>query len=509
MYILVLNMGMKSIRSIIFDEYGDKISSSSITIETAVNDQRVEQNPDEWWDKGKIVIAESISKSGIDHIDYITVTTSASTLVCVDENGTPVYNAIMVSDKRSGGVETQQIKDAAGYQELWGKTGTEVSSSLLLPKILWIKNNRNDIYTKTYKFITSNDFLIYRLCGRFITDELNATKYFYEIDEGEYPKKLINELGIDIELLPGTAKTGTLVGTLLPDLVREWSLANEPKVVLSSYDAICSFIGSGVSEEGDSSDVSGTVTVFRTLTKKKNLRKNHKVYDIPFNQGDFRIVGGSNNMGGGLIEWVKQCYYLKEEYPYEVMEKEAGESETGANGLIFLPYLLGERAPIWNDNARGMFFGLERMHTRKDMTRAVFESAAFIDRTMIDAIEDTGIEVGRIKVSGGLSRVGRISQIKADVLGRDIEVLSEFETTSSGAAMIVLHAQESITLHELIDRFCKIRMVIRPDLKNKAVYDEVYELFKDVYETNKPLFDRRVKMLGRIQKSRKIQIENL
>ena len=202
--------------------------------------------------------------------------------------------------------------------------------------------------------------------------------------------------------------------------------------------------------------------------------------------------------------------YLKEEYPYEVMEKEAGESELGARGVIFLPYLLGERAPLWNNDARGIFFGLERMHSRKDMTRAVFESTAFIDRTFEEAISEEGIGVSTVRLSGGLARVSLISQIKADVLGKDVIVLSEFETTASGAAMIALHGQGVFdSLKSAADHFTSVRMIIKPNMENHKKYDRVYELFKRTYEVKLPLFTERIQLLRQIRDNRETRIENL
>lgn len=219
---------------------------------------------------------------------------------------------------------------------------------------------------------------------------------------------------------------------------------------------------------------------------------------------------GSNNLGGGLIEWVKQCYYLKDEYPYEIMEKEASESELGARGLLFLPYLLGERTPVWDDSARGVFFGLERMHTRKDMTRAVFESTGFIDLSIIDAINEAGIDVNSVRLSGGLARINLVSQIKADILGKDVLVLSEFETTSSGAAMIVLAGQNVYPdLKSVADKFAVIRMIIKPNKENNKKYQYMYELYKDAYNMMKPLFKRRMEIVERLNNYKEIQIENL
>ena len=463
MNVLVLNMGMKSIRSIIFDGNGKKISSASRTLTSAINDTRVEQYPDEWWDKAVEVMKESIKDAKIINIDYITATTSASCLVCMNGAGHPLGNAIMVSDKRAIR-EVDEIKKCAAYALVEEDTGLPVCVSVMLPKILWIKNNDPQVFTDAKFFLTPNDYLIYHLCGNAVTDELNALKYHYSFSTTSYPTQLLNELGIPEKKLPPVMKTG---------------------------------------------NVAGTVTVFRMLSKKDALLPSNRVYTTPFHQGNFNIIGGSNNLGGGLIEWVKQCYYAKEEYPYEVMEKEAAESDIGARGIIFLPYLLGERTPIWNDNARGTFFGLERMHTRKDMTRAVFEAAAFIDRTMMEAIGETSADVTTVRLSGGLARVGLISQIKADVTGKEVIILSEFETTASGAAMMVLNGQEGISFDELSRGFSKSRMTIHPDMDNHEKYNVVYKLFKETYQQLVPMFDRRIELLETIRSSRETQIENL
>ena len=509
MNVLVLNMGMKSIRSVIFDGNGKKLAFSAKPIRTAINDLRVQQDPQEWWDKGVEVMKASIHDAGITHLDCVTVTTSASCLVCTDGDGSPIGPSIMVSDKRA----TEEVTDlthAAAWPAVKERTGLDMSVSLILPKILWIKRNEPELFNRTRWFLTPNDYLIFKLGGSVATDYLNALKYHYDLGAHSYPIDLLDEFGIPVDKLPPVVGTGELVGEMDDSVACALGIDRGAKVVVTSYDAICSFVGSGVAEEGEASDVSGTVTVFRALSRANSTLPSDKVYMTPFDQGEYRIIGGSNNLGGGLIEWAKQCYYAKEEYPYEVMEKEAGESEIGARGIIFLPYLLGERAPIWNDNARGVFFGLERMHTRKDMTRAVFESCAFIDRSISDAIEETGAQVNSVRLSGGLARMGLVSQIKADVLGKEVHVLSDFETTASGAAMMALHGVGFVdSLADLVDRFATVRMTVLPNAANHEKYCRIYELFKEVYRTNLDLFDKRVEVLRDFASMREIQLENL
>lgn len=150
------------------------------------------------------------------------------------------------------------------------------------------------------------------------------------------------------------------------------------------------------------------------------------------------------------------------------------------------------------------------MHTRKDMTRAVFESTGFIDLSIIDAINEAGIDVNSVRLSGGLARINLVSQIKADILGKDVLVLSEFETTSSGAAMIVLAGQNVYPdLKSVADKFAVIRMIIKPNKENNKKYQYMYELYKDAYNMMKPLFKRRMEIVERLNNYKEIQIENL
>ncbi|MBE6095236.1 MAG: hypothetical protein E7199_07190 [Schwartzia succinivorans] len=508
--VLVLNMGLKSIRSFIFRADGQKLAQAALPLTSAINDKRVEQDASEWWEKALLVMGKTIREAGIRHLDAVTVTASASCLVCLDKEGQPLAPVMMVSDKRAQ-EEAEEISQMPEFAEVTRKTGLAMSSGLLLPKILWIKRHAEEVFRTTAFFLTPNAYLLYCLCGQPVTDYLDAGKLHYIQTERTYPISLLQALGIFSSTLPQVADIGTSVGVLSENIAKRFAFGGGTDVVVSSYDAICSFFGSGAVEEGEASDVSGTVTVFRTFSHKEGLLgQGAKVYESIYEPEHARIVGGSNNLGGGLIEWAKQCYYQNEPYPYEVMEKEAAEADIGAKGLIFLPYLLGERAPIWNDEARGVFFGLERMHTRKDMTRAVFESTGFIDMDMKAAIEENDIEIKRVRLSGGLARLNLISQLKADILGIDMLVLSEFETTSTGAAMLALMGIGCFSsVGEAASVFVRVRMIIKPDMDNYRKYQHIYNLYKSTYEVLKPQYKKRIKMLEEIRTDREVHIENL
>ena len=174
--VMVINMGLKSIRCIIFDSKGRKLSSAALAINTAINDKCVEQVPEEWCKKAELVMKKAFRESKRDRIDYITVTASASCLVCVDREGLPLGSALMISDKRAE-KETEFVRSMPEFQEVYKRTGLDAAVSLMLPKILWMKRNNPGLFEKAAYFLTPNDYLISILSGRYVTDYLNAVKY--------------------------------------------------------------------------------------------------------------------------------------------------------------------------------------------------------------------------------------------------------------------------------------------------------------------------------------------
>lgn len=510
MSILVLNMGLKSIRCIVFDPRGNKIAFTNKLLETRIKGDLVTQNPTEWWTKAIEVMKDVLYDKHIrDSVKYITVTASSSCLVPVDQEGDALYESIMVSDKRAA-AESEYISGLPEFAEVRMRTGLGNDSYLMLSKILWFKNNEPYLFDRTYKFLSPNDFLIGKLTGEFVTDEFNAQKYHYDIKSSAYPTELLNAIGIPDNTLPKVTVPGGYIGNVSNNIKQELSISHEVEVYLSTYDAICAFIGSGPKGVGEACDVSGTVTSLRAFSKFEILDHENRIFNTPFNKIGMNIVGGSNNLGGGLIEWVKQCYYQNEKYPYEIMEMEARQSELGAHGLIFLPYLMGERAPVWDDDARAVFFGLERTHTRRDMTKSVFESAGFCIMSLIEIMEQLNVPVNRIRLSGGLTRINLISQIKADITGKEIVVVDEFETTALGAAIIVGIGNGTYnSIFEAAENLVRDRMIIIPDKDNHIKYKEIYNLFKETYITMKPLFKKRAALVKEIYLIREDKIENL
>jgi xylulokinase len=259
--------------------------------------------------------------------------------------------------------------------------------------------------------------------------------------------------------------------------------------IQSTYDAICAVIGSGNGQEGNACDVSGTVTSVRMLINQTN----HTVSSSSISTQNIdiikkQIVGASNNLGGGLIEWVKQAFYADNEIDdaYHLMERDASKSGIGASGIIFLPYLLGERAPFSNPYIKGEFIGISRNVIKPDFTRAVFEATAYISRDLLSLIEQ--FNVRSLSVSGGLARFDSINQIKADVLNLPVYVLDNFESTSIGSLLLCLLTVEHDSYESLCNKLIKIRKIINPMQNNHTIYNDLYHFFVHCRNTMLPLY---------------------
>jgi sugar (pentulose or hexulose) kinase len=492
----VLNLGLKSMRAVVFDERGTRLAIAYRPIESRMGEGRVEQDPDEWWDAGLSVLDEVLAGTGLaERVGIVTTTASAGCLVLLDGAGKVVRPAIMISDVRAR-EQARAIQAMPEFAAL-GLGGAQVTPDLMLPKIAWLREHEPAVHDATRWFASPNDFLVQRLTGCLVTDPANASKYFHGGDPEAYPGDLVRALGIDEERLPPVVRGGDGVLALEPRLRDRLGLRPETLVVLSTYDAICAVYGSGVGEVGDACDVSGTVTSFRAVTDRRDPDPSGRLFVTPHVGAGRYLAGGSNNLGGGVIEWAKQVLYPDDPDPYAAMEREASESPPGAAGLTFLPYLLGERAPVWDPLARAVFFGLGRNHGRSDMIRAIFEGVGYSVLDIADRLAGMAVPVQRVWASGGLARVGPISQIKADMLGVPVCLTEELETTALGAALV---AGVNAGLHESIE--AAIESAVRPAGRFEPVeartrmYRDFFAVYRELYERLQPLYSTRERLIA-------------
>jgi len=510
---LIVNLSLRSIRVIIFNDKGEKLHEDWLPVGTSISEEFVEQDPNEWWKLLQELLKNTLAmKQFTSSIRYISVTSSASCLVVLDNQGKVLRKSIMVSDKRAE-KESEELKEK--FSQVLSKADYgKFEPSFMLPKILWIKNNEPEIFKKAQMYISSNDYLIYKLTGSFITDDLNAEKFYFNPKSKTYPKEILRYIGISEENLAKVTDPGTALTQVKEDIKKELKLSGSVEVAVSTYDAICSLIGSSTYKEGELNNVCGTCSSYRFFTKDNQLSKKHNLILQSLSGEEINIIGGSNNLEGGLLEWAKECFYgdsyLKDDnFLYGLMQQEATESELGANGILFLPYLLGERMPFVDNDVRGIFFGIERFHTRKDIVRSIFEAISFQAKLMLEEFEKSGYEISAINISGGVAKIPLATQIRADVLGLPINVLSEIETTALGAFILTLKARGKIKSIREASGVIHIEKTYVPNMHNHNCYASLFILYKQLYNDHKEIFKKRKDILTGILHYRKKVVENL
>jgi sugar (pentulose or hexulose) kinase len=493
---LVLNLGLKSMRAAVFDGAGIRAAIAYRPIESRMGEGRVEQDPNDWWraalDTMDEVLADRVLAG---RIRRITVTASAGCLVAMDAAGDVVRPAIMISDVRSR-EQAERIGRDAAFAAL-GIPGGRVTPDLLLPKIVWLREHEPAADERARWFGSPNDFLVQRLTGEVVTDAPNASKYLHDGATG-YPAALLAALDIPLEALPPVVAGGDAVLPMRSGLRERYGLADEVRVVLSTYDAICAVYGSGVADLGDACDVSGTVTSFRAVTDRAERDPDGRLFTIPHVGTGRYLAGGSNNLGGGVIEWAKQTLYPDDPAPYDTMVAEATEAPPGAAGLTFLPYLLGERAPVWDPTARGVLFGLGRNHGRADLIRAIFEGVGYSVLDIADRLGGMGVPVRRVSASGGLARLPPIVQIKADMLGVPVVLTDELETSALGAALVAgVHIGDWPSIEAATEACVRPSTAFEPVAERTAMYRDFFGLYRELYERLAPTFRTREDLIAR------------
>jgi len=494
-YYLVVNLGLRSNRVIIFDSTGAKVAENSRRISTRVSADRVEQDPEEWWNLTAELIS-SIDPSVRQDTGYVTVTSSSCNLVCSDADGQAVGDALLVSDKRSKRQSDRLSRDE-DLADLFDHPNFSASPSYMFPKICWIAENEAGIFERTDRFESSNSFLARKFSGVSVTDYLDAEKFYYDREEG-YPDVLLDRLTLTERDFPEVVPVGTDIGTIDATVSTDLGLSSDVRFVTTTYDALAAFWGSGATSEGDGANVCGTCSSLRTaMPGQAQLDlSGSKIKAQYFSRPEVLAVGASNSLEGGLLEWAKSCFFSDDDASFDEMEAAAKRSPPGANGLLFLPYLLGERAPFDDPDARGMFFGLERNHDRSDIVRSIFDSIGFLTRHMIEEIEHTGATVHRLKAAGGLTRRELACQIKADVTGKPVFLVDELENTALGCMIVMSSTVNDQGMQAVADEVVDYGRRFEPDRAAHETYSELYELFRDLYRSNRENFEKRSRLMS-------------
>jgi xylulokinase len=500
-YILAHDLGTTGNKASLYDRDGRMVASSFFGYGLELPHVNwVEQNPEDWWQAVCASTRQLLAAAKVQPGEIACITFSGQMMGCVvvDRQARPLRNALIWADMRAV-AEAQTIIDGVGMEEAYRITGHRASSSYSGAKILWVRNHQPEIFAQAHKFLHAKDFIVARLTGNFVTDYSDASGMnLYDLQAGDWSDRILDAIGLDRAVLPELHASTDVVGAVTADVAEEFGLAAGTPVVIGGGDGCCAATGAGVVREGSAYNYIGSSSWIALATRAPILDPTMRTFTWAHLVPGMFSPCGTMQAAGGSYQWLRDnlCQPEKDAAaglnlsPYELMNLQAESSPPGANGLLFLPYLLGERSPRWNPKARGGFIGLTMKHNRADMIRAGLEGITLNLRVILDAFQEQGAQVEAMRVIGGGARGRAWRQIMADIYGMPIlrPALLE-EATSMGAALAGGVGVGIFPDFSVAERLASIVDTVQPNPELKPVYDRLYGVFNRAYDAFEPLFD--------------------
>jgi xylulokinase len=502
--ILAHDLGTTGDKATLFREDGELVASTFSGYDThypAVN--WAEQDPAAWWKAFSLSTRELLQKAGIRSREITVVSFSGQMMGClpVDRAGRPLRQAIIWADQR-GEKEAEEVRERVGEEAVYRLTGHRISPTYSLAKILWVRRHEPETFRQTYKLLHAKDFVVHRLTGMFVTDYSDASGMnLFDLRAKRWAAPILDAVKLSAEILPDLHTSIDIVGGVRRDIAEEVGLAPDTPVVLGGGDGPCAAVGAGVVREGLAYTYIGSSSWIALAAPVPLYDPERRTFNFHHLHPDMIMPTGTMQAAGGSYQWFRnQLAPLEVEQArvrgvdsYEILDAEAEAVPPGAQNLLYLPYLMGERAPHWNPHARGAFIGLTITHTRAHMARAVLEGVAFNLRIILDAFRRQGAQIAEMRVVGGGAKGRLWRQIMADIYGLPVlrpRLLDE--ATSLGAAVAggvgVGLFREFGVAEQLVD----IVQVHRPDRASQERYERLYRTFCSAYEALVPVFDHLV-----------------
>lgn len=457
-----------------------------------------EQDPEEWWQAVCRAI-RGVLEGGVrpEDVQGVGVDGQSWSAIAVDRTGKVLCNTPIWFDTRAA-AQCEQMQAQCGGR-LFATSGNPVQPMYTMPKVLWYKQARPQVYAQAAQILQSNSFIAYRLTGACTQEHSQGYGWnCYDVAAGAWDEALCAELGVRPGLLPPLVASHSLVGGVTPNAAGETGLLPGTPVVAGGLDAACGALGAGVCRPGQTQEQGGQaggmgICVEKPLGDPRLILSSHVVPGL-------WLLQGGTVAGGAAYGWIAGAIGRAEEEaalragrrPMALMDELAAEVGPGSDGLLFLPYLAGERSPIWDANASGMFFGLTFGKGRGHFYRAVMEGAAYALRHNLQVARQAGVHVASLNAMGGAAGSPVWMQIKADVTGTPLCVPRSDTATPLGAAILAgvgtgLYAG----FDEAVAATIRVERTYQPDPANTAVYDRYFQLYLDLYRANKDLMRRQ------------------
>ncbi len=496
-YLLGMDCGTTNIKAIILGEDGTVVAEASRPskfMNPGPNMQ--EQDANEWWSNTVDIFRSLTEQAGHDivkRIRGISISSHTVTMLPVDAEGNPLRNAMTYQDNRSA-EELHYIVDTIGFDRFVKIVGGQPAVAFLPNKILWFKKHEPELYAKTACFLQASSFINYKLTGKMTMDIDQATRtQCLDISTMEWSKEIGEVIGVDLdEKLPKPRLVDEIIGFVTEEAAELTGLMEGVPVIAGCSDAMASMHATGMSRLGEAGESSGTTSLvfvgsdvksapdIPVVTKPCTIDGMPWIFDAPIQTSGAALKWFIEKMAGEEVAYAKE-HNLN---IYTYLNELALESKPGSGGLFFFPYLLGERAPLWNEYARGMFIGMGMDMKRSDLVRSVFEGTAYALRHVMETVKEAGASAEVLRICGGGAKSKTWCQIKASMLNMPVYLLDEKSgDVPVGDALIVGHKVGVFPeLTKAAEKIIKVNEIVEPVEEWVEAYDKLYPYYVEMYK---------------------------
>ena len=490
-WLLGVDIGTSSCKTALFDPEG-KIAAQGGS-EYPVSYPRTgwaEQDPEDWWKGVCRAIREMITRSEVNpaEIAGIGVDGQSWSAIALDKAGNVLCPTPIWTDTRSEAV-CRETADRLTEEKLFSLCGNPSQPGYTWPKILWYRENRPEVFGRTEKILQSNSYIVYRMTREITQDPSQGYGLAcFDMRKGRWDSEACRELGIPEKFLPEIVPCHQMVGRLTKEAAEQTGLMEGIPVAAGGLDAACGTLGAGVVSLGQTQEQGGqaggmSICIDRYAADPRLILGFHVV------PGRWLLQGGTTG-GGGALKWLRET--VCPELSFAEMSELAEQAPAGSGGVVFLPYMAGERSPLWNPKACGVFFGLDFSTKRAQMIRACMEGVAYALRHNLETAEAAGARAEILRSMGGSANSRVWTQIKADVTGHGIEVPASDTATTFGAAILAgVGTGIYGGFEEAAKRTVRVKETFTPDPEKRAVYDRGYETYRKLYPALEEIMNSR------------------
>lgn len=495
-YILSHDIGTSSDKAVLVDFHGNVIATSTAAYKTFYPEPSwVEQNPEDYWKAVTETTKLLISQNNInpEQIKAIVFSTQAQGIIPVDEDGTVLYNNITWVDGRAQKQAEAIMKRLGGRRIFTLAAGTPIMGKDCIAKIVWLKEEKPEIYHKTHRILDVNGYLKFKCTGKMVAELSGASSYGLDLKKKKW-LSVMRLTGVDVKKLPPLVCSTDLVGGLTKAAAECMGLLEGTPVFGGCDDVQAAAVGSGMCGDGDIHIYLGT-SAWVAATSKKEDKFIHGAAAIQSADKEMNLIAGITESAGANIQWLCEEFFSREkelygEKIYDYMDKVVQTIPPGSDHLICTPWMLGERCPVSTTTTRATLFNMSLIHTREHLMRSVYEGIGYNLRWVLENYEkDYGFSSDALRIIGGGALDDVWMQIIADITGREFFIVKDPRNAGAvGAAIVALIGLGELEGFQRAKAFVKVTKKYSPNIENKVIYDDLFKIYKEIYYSLKQVY---------------------